>query len=75
MTKSTRFVIGMDIGDRKIHACVLERATGEITAEGVIGTGRTDVEFFFRDLERAPRRAAPAQRRDPRRVQSARRPC
>jgi transposase len=53
MAKGTRFVIGMDLGDRAFNVCVLNRATGEISAEGEIGSTREDVDLFFRGLARA----------------------
>jgi transposase len=53
MAKGTRFVIGMDLGDKAIHVCVLVRRTGEIAAEGEIGACREDVETFFRGLSRS----------------------
>ena len=30
MSKGTRFVIGMDLGDRVVHVCMLDRKTGEV---------------------------------------------
>lgn len=53
MAKGTRFVIGMDLGDRSFQVCVLDRTSGEISAEGAIGSSRDEVERFFRGLARS----------------------
>lgn len=53
MAKATRFVIGMDLGDRTFHVCVLDRATGEVVGDGTIGATRAEVERFFGGLDRS----------------------
>ena len=36
--KETRLTIGLDIGDRKTHLCVLDHVTGEVLEEGSFKT-------------------------------------
>ena len=53
MAKGTRFVIGMDLGDRVVHVCVLDRRTGEIVGEGRVANTRKAIGEFFDEMERS----------------------
>ncbi len=53
MAKATRFVIGMDLGDRVVPVCVLDRKTGEIVGEGRVATTRARLTEFLGEIERS----------------------
>jgi transposase len=46
-------VIGLDLGDRVVHVCVLDRKTGEIVGEGRVATTRKGLDEFFEEIERS----------------------
>ncbi len=53
MAKGTRLVIGMDLGDRVVHVCMLDRKTGEVVGEGRVGATRKALGKFFEQTERS----------------------
>jgi transposase len=47
MTHSISATMGLDVGDRKSHFCVLDETTGEILREGTVATRREDLRVFL----------------------------
>lgn len=47
MTKRSRFVFGIDLGDRVSHVCEVDRRTGEVGMDVKVPTTREDFEVFF----------------------------
>ena len=47
MSQIITATMGLDVGDRRTHYCVLDEATGEITNEGVIATTRTELRTLL----------------------------
>jgi transposase len=53
MEQSIRFVIGIDLGDRVSHACVLSKASGEIVERRRLATTRKGVRDLLDGRERS----------------------
>lgn len=53
MKKGTRFVYGIDLGDRSSHVCELDRRTGEVGIDAKFPTTREDLGALFSEIPRA----------------------
>ena len=53
MTKRTRFVFGVDLGDRTSHVCQLERRTGAVEMDEKVPTTREDFEVLFKAIPKS----------------------
>src|SRR5262245_16809955 len=53
MRKGTRFVIGVDLGDRSSRVCVLDRVDGEVCFDEDVGTSRESLDELFARLPRS----------------------
>lgn len=52
MTHSISATMGLDVGDRRSHYCVLDEDTGEILGEGVVETTRSCLQALLAGLPR-----------------------
>ena len=50
VTHSISATMGLDVGDRKSHFCVLDEVTGEILREGTVATTRVALREFLSQL-------------------------
>ena len=53
MTKRSRFVFGIDLGDRMSHVCKLDRKTGEVGMDSKVPTTREALGALFTEIPKS----------------------